>query len=115
MVYEERLTQQEEEHEMEIRELNLKHKTQIDGLKKHIADLKTDNETFRRDFARTVETNEQSKKKLKEKEEEIKKNGMKLSDQATRIELLQKELEEDRENLRKKEKKIYEYKYKIND
>lgn len=29
--------------------------------------------------------------------------------------MLQKELEEDRENLRKKEKKIYEYKYKIND
>lgn len=45
----------------------------------------------------------------------MEKQESRLIEASSRIELLQKELEEREDTLKKKEKKIYEYKFKIND
>ena len=112
---EERLAQTEEEHEMEIRQLKDEHKTEIENLRISLANLRSQNEIFRKESKMNNEEKEKMQKTDEERKSEIEKLEQKLAETNKRVEELQNNLDERDETLKKKEKKIYEYKYKIND
>jgi chromosome segregation ATPase len=113
--YKERLAQQEEEHELEIRELNNKHKEELKKNTNLISKLSSEKETMRLQLEKHMAGKENIDKIMEEKENEITGLRAGIKEQEVKIEKLRKELEDARETLRKKEKNIYDAKSKIND
>lgn len=115
MIYEEKLAQQEEEHEYEIRELNQKHKKELEEIKVSLANATAETEIYKRDNKLANEEKERTQKADQEKQQEINNLEKKLQEAQNKIDTQFKDLNERDDQLKKKEKKIYEYKYKIND
>ena len=113
--YKARLAQQEEEHELEIRELNSKHKEELNKSLKANAKLNQEKEIISQELKKMSGSKAEFDKRSLEKDEEIKMLRAKVADQDSKIEKLKKELEDTSETLRKKEKSIYDAKSKIND
>ena len=62
MIYEEKLAQQEEEHEYEIRELNAKHKKELEEYKVKLANATAETEIYKRDNKMANEEKERALK-----------------------------------------------------
>lgn len=113
--YEERLTQEEFEHEQEIESLNQRHRKEVDELKNRLATLQNKVEEYKRNNMMFETDKERLLKEDKIKSEEIQKLEQRNKDNINQIEGLRGDLKKLEELLKTKEKKIHEYKYKIND
>ena len=114
-IYEERLMQQEEEHEMEIQELKIAHVELIEKLRKEQADEQEKNQTKKTKRKEILA----AKDELERKKTMHLKNRTdleeKIEEKTRQIAVLEKDIEESMENLKKKNNKLYEYRFKIKD
>lgn len=113
--YKERLAQQEEEHELEIRELNSKHKAQVESLSKLISQTTSAKDRIELDYQKVKHDHSILEKKVESLETEIGNLQSNLMASGNQINKLNKELEDNRQTMRKKESQIYDAKSKIND
>mmetsp|Transcript_47632 Transcript_47632/g.34898 ORF Transcript_47632/g.34898 Transcript_47632/m.34898 type:complete len:209 (-) Transcript_47632:234-860(-) len=115
MMYEEKLTQQEDEHEDEISSMKNDFKMDRESLEDVIGTLKNDIETINRQIKR-IEDEKGGFEKLKEKASK-KKKGYKeqLEEKKAIVAKLEMEKKDVQEKLKKKESELYKYKFKIKD
>lgn len=113
--YKKRLAQQEEEHELEIRELNSKHKEDLTKSMKANSKLNKEKEGLAQQLKIATDSKDSLTNQITLKDQEIARLQGRNRDQELKIEKLKKELEQTSETLRKKEKNIYDAKSKIND
>ena len=114
-MYEEKLTQQEDEHEQEIADKKSEFEKEKDMLNDIICDKKTECDNLLLDKITAEQEREKYMKErdqaILEKEKEIQNN----EELNKKIELFNKEKENNQELLKQKEHDLYKYKFKIKD
>ncbi|EAR88012.2 WD domain, G-beta repeat protein (macronuclear) [Tetrahymena thermophila SB210] len=114
-VYEERLSQQEEEHESEIRNMVEKNEKELERWKQKVQDLKHKKNKLKNDLQQSENDQKEIKKKEEEKDLMLQECRQKLKEAQGQIEIHKAEYRSLEEILKKKEKKMQDYKYKISD
>ncbi|EGR29862.1 WD repeat protein [Ichthyophthirius multifiliis] len=114
-LYEEKLSQQEEEHEIEVRQILENNQKECNDLKGKFQELKNKSKKINTQLEEIQEQNINLKKTQEDKDNQINSLKSKLKEQISQNELLRSEFKSLEEIHKKKEKKIQDYKYKISD
>ena len=115
MIYEERLTQTEDDDAVEIRELKRVYEREIQQLNDVIATIRDDIETIKRQERREQEEADMYKR-IKDKAQ-LKEHHRRtlMAERDIEIQKLETEKKEIQNKLKEKEKELYKYKFKIKD
>lgn len=113
--YEEKLTQQEEEHEQEISELKSKYDKEKDELHDIICEKKNACDTLDREKKKSDQEKQDLMKQRNKAIEDLEKIKATCEDLNKKIELQEKEKRQNQESLKQKEHDLYKYKFKIKD
>jgi len=114
-IYEEKLAQQEEEHEIEVRQILESNKKEVDDLRNKLATAQVDTDMYKRNNKIVNDERDRIAKSEQDNLNELVKLQDKLKEDSAQIESLRGEIRGYEEQLRKKEKKIHEFKYKVSD
>lgn len=112
-LYENRLSQQVDEHEIEVIEIKQKYQEQLASLKRLRNDLATKQSDLRVDQDKSDAEKRKFKTKLLKKKAKIHKRREIIAEMKAQIKNLETAKKEKEETLMKKESKLYEYKHQI--
>lgn len=115
LIYEERLNQMDDEHEAEILDLRSKFEKTLEEKSAEITKLDLDNKNLRSEQKLFADEKEKMKNLDGEREREIEGLREQVSKKNAHIKTLEASKKELEETLKKKETKIYEYKFQIKD
>ena len=113
--YDEKLSQLEEENEIERQKMLQSHNNQENDIQKALVRLLSEREDFREKFEKGKLQEEKKTQEVQEKEQYISQIIKKVDYQANEIEILTKEKQQKEEQVREKEKTIHNLKYKISE
>ena len=115
MMYEEKLTQQEDEYETEISEMNEKHELDVAQLNEMIANLQSEYDKMKTE-KKMADDDKEKEEHLKNNANLDKNNALKVvQEKEDTIRIMQDEQLEVQKTLKKKDRDLYKYKFKIKD
>lgn len=114
-IYEERLSQQEEEHESEVRSISDKNEKEIEKLRQKVQDLKHSKNKLKNELEAAEEEARRCAKLEEEKEALLQECRQKLKEALNQVDSVRNDHKSLEELIKKKEKKMQEYKYQVGD